>query len=118
MSVRGWEQRGVLLTPKLVYDSAKPLDAEALALLQNHKPELLKELIAPNTLPRLPWQLDRLVQAASSDLLPQRSLTMPEGFVTDLNRYVMAWGCSYLTGDRDEALRRLWRVHSKWQQTN
>lgn len=67
------------------------------------------------TLPRLPWQLEALLRAASSDLLPKETVTLPAGLVPDLNRYTLAWGCSYLTGDRNEALRRLWQAHGVWQ---
>jgi hypothetical protein len=66
-----------------------------------------------DTLPRLPWQLERLVSAASSDNL---DAAMPG--VHDLNRYTMAWAAAYLTGDRDEALARLWAVHRAWQELN
>jgi predicted metallopeptidase len=38
--------------------------------------------------------------------------------VHDLNRYTMAWAAAYLTGDRDEALARLWAVHRAWQGLN
>jgi hypothetical protein len=68
-----------------------------------------------DTLPRLPWQLERLVRAASSDLLPEGSTMLASGLVTDLNRYTLAWAASYLTGDRDEALSRLWQARRVWQ---
>ena len=108
------EQQGGMLEPKLTFKSAAPLDAETLALLHTHRADLLRDLIAPDTLPRPPWQLERLIRAASSDLLPKDVLMLPSGLVTNPSRYVMAWGCSYLTGDRNEALKRLWQVYKAW----
>ncbi len=64
-------------------------------------------------MPRLPWQLERLVRAASSDLLEAEVRGVP-----DVGRYTLAWAASYLTGDRDEALARLWAVHRAWQGVN
>ena len=58
----------------------------------------------------LPWQLVRLINAASSGALAVQSTGIP-----DTNRYVMAWGCSYLAGDKQEALERLWEVYNLWQ---
>ena len=109
------EQQGVTLTPKLTYKSVAPLDAETLALLQTYKNDLLKDLTAPDALPRLPWQLEQLIRAASSDLLPEGSTLLESGLVTDLNRYTLAWAAAYLTGDRDEVLSRLWQVRRAWQ---
>ena len=65
----------------------------------------------PDTLPRLPWQLERLLSAASSGVL---AADLPG--VPDVPHYTLSWGCSYLVGDRAEALRRLWRVHAAWQE--
>lgn len=45
MTVKDLERLGVVLTPKLTYKSAAPLDAETVALLRSHKDELLRELI-------------------------------------------------------------------------
>ena len=59
-----------------------------------------------DSLPRLPFALERLVSAASSNLLAGFTF---EG-VPDINRYVMAWACCYLVGDRNEALNRLRQV--------
>ena len=112
------EQKGVMLEPKLTYQSTAPLDAETLVLLKTHKAELLRNLTAPDTLPRLPWQLERLISAACADVLPQSTVTLPSGLVPDLGRYVLGWGCSYLTGDRVEAERRLWEVYRIWQGVN
>ena len=76
--------------------------------------------VAPTaeTAPRLPWQLERLISAACADVLPQNTVTLPSGLVPDLGRYVLGWGCSYLTGDRVEAERRLWEVYRIWQGVN
>lgn len=63
-----------------------------------------------DTLPHLPWQLERLLSAAGSSVL---EIELPG--VQDVTRYTMAWGCAYLTGDRDEALRRLWQVYRAWE---
>lgn len=71
-------------------------------------------LSAPDTLPRLPWQLEALLRAASSNLLPTDSVQLPSGLCHDLTRYVLAWAASYLVGDREEALRRLWHAHAAW----
>ncbi len=107
------ERKGVTLEAKLTFASAAPLDAGTLAALKAHKTALLKDLTAPDTLPRLPWQLDRLVSAASSDNL---DAAMPG--VHDLNRYTLGWAAAYLVGDRDEALARLWAAHRAWQGLN
>lgn len=111
--LRDLEQKGVILTPKLTFKSAAPLDAETLALLKNHRDDLLKDLTAPDTLPRLPWQLERLLSAAGSGVLTADLPSVP-----DVPRYTLAWGCSYLTGDRAEAERRLWQVYRIWKGVN
>lgn len=72
-------------------------------------------VLSADALPRLPWQLECLVRAASSDLLPEGSAMLKLGLVTDPNRYTLAWAAAYLTGDRDEALSRLWQVRRVWQ---
>ena len=115
MTVEDLERRGVILTPKLTFKSTAPLDAETLELLRTHKAELLRDLTAANTLARLPWQLEALLRAASSDLLPKDPLMLPSGLVPDMNRYALAWAASYLVGDRQEALSRLWQVRRAWQ---
>lgn len=73
---------------------------------------------SPDTLPRLPWQLERLVSAAASGVLPAGTVTLSAGLVPDLNRYVLGWGCAYLVSDRAEAERRLWQVYRTGQGTN
>ena len=72
----------------------------------------------PDTLPRLPWQLERLISAACADVLPKGTVTLSSGLVTDLGRYVLVWGCSYIIGDRTEAARRLWEAYRAWQGVN
>lgn len=67
----------------------------------------------PDTLPRLPWQLERLLSAAGSNVL---TADLPG--VPDVGAYALAWGCAYLTGDRAEAERRLWQVYRAWQGVN
>lgn len=64
----------------------------------------------PNTLARLPWQLERLVHAASSNVLELELRGVP-----DPNRYVLGWAAVYLTGDQEAALSRLWQVRYAWQ---
>ncbi len=113
MTVKELERQGVSLTPKLTYQSTSPLDTETLATLRDHKADLLRDLTAPDSLPRLPWQLERLINAASSNVLGVELLGVP-----DVPRYTLAWAACYLTGDRDEALRRLWQVYSAWQGVN
>lgn len=81
-------------------------------------PEPRKVLIiepSAGTVPRLPWQLERLVSAAHSDQLPKGTVTLPAGFIPDLNRYTLGWAAAYLTGDRTEALSRLWQARRAWQ---
>ena len=112
------ERKGVILTPKLTYRSAAPIDAETLKNLKTRKAELLRDLLSVemlcentlDTLPRLPWQLERLVSAASCNALELELRGVP-----DPNRYTLAWAAAYLTGDRDEALSRLWQVRRAWQ---
>jgi hypothetical protein len=72
---------------------------------------------SPDTLPRLSWQLERLISAACADVLPE-TVMLSSGLVTDLGRYVRAWGCSYLVSDRVEAERRLWEAHRTWKEPN
>lgn len=71
-----------------------------------------------DTLPRLPWQLERLISAACADVLPQGTVTLGSGLVPDLGRYVLGLGCTYLTGDGTEAERRIWEVYRAWQGVN
>ena len=71
------------------------------------------DVLAVLTVPRLPWQLERLVTAASSG-----ALSVSVQGVPDTTRYVQAWACEYLaSSQRDEPLRRLWEVYEQWQQS-
>ena len=70
-----------------------------------------------NAVPRLPWQLEGLLRAANSDVLPRGMTHLESGLVFDLRVYVLASAASYLLGDRDAALTRLWQAHRKWQET-
>lgn len=98
---------------RLRYRSPQQPDPELLNLVIQHKPEIVKVLESKTMLPRLPWQLERLVNAASNHLL-----TFTLSGIPDVNRYVQAWACSYLaSSQRDEALKRLWEVYALWQQT-
>jgi hypothetical protein len=112
------ERKGVVLTPKLTYRCTAPLDAETLQLLRTHRDVLLSELVLSVTSSRLPWQLEALLRAAASDALPKATVTLPAGLVPDLSRYTLAWAASYLTGDRDEALVRLWEAQRAWKGVN
>jgi hypothetical protein len=110
--VQDFERKGVVLTPKLAFRSEAPMGADTLALLKEHKAGLLRDLILPDTVPRLPWQLDGLVNAAASGVLDAEVPGVP-----DVPVYVMGWACAYLTGrgDHAEALRRLWEVYRAWE---
>lgn len=117
MTVKDWEARGVLLAPKLTFTSNLPLDAETLEQLRNQKAELLSELTSPaGTVPKLPSPLEPLIRAASSALLPKGTVILDPGLVYDLNAYTLAWAASYLLGDRQYALSKLWEVQRVWQQ--
>lgn len=59
-----------------------------------------------DTIPRLPFALERLVSAASGNLL----MGFTFDGVPDINRYVMAWACAYLVGGSKEARDRLQQV--------
>lgn len=115
-------------------EPAESVTAEMLETIKKHKAELLEHLTTanleikypeprdtgtsaqnlPGSLERLPWQLENLIRAASSDALPA-SAKLETGIVPDLNRYVMAWASTYLIGDREEAVTRLWAVWQLWR---
>lgn len=42
-------------------------------------------------------------------------MTLKSGLVTDPNRYTLAWAAAYITGDRNEAVSRLWQMHRVWE---
>lgn len=83
------------------------------AVMKEHK----ADIIAALSIPRLPWQLERLVSAATNDQLPKGMVKLEAGLVSDLNTYVLAWSASYLLGGSDEALTRLWQARKAWQGT-
>lgn len=95
----------------------KPDDGQSLEFFESKVDDILPEKTA-DTLRRLPWQLERLVSAACADVLPNDPVMLSSGLVPNLNRYVLAWGCSYLVSDRLEAERRLWQVYRAWQGVN
>ena len=78
------------------------------------------EVGIPNTgtnrviLERLPWELERLVSAASNGILPSGSFKLESGTVPDLERYVLAWTGAYILGDTVQALSRLWEAQKVW----
>ncbi len=88
----------------------KPTKPKSLESFES-KAEGIRLTKKPDTLPRLPWQLERLVSSAGSG-----QLSVELRGVSDTRAYVLACGCAYLVGDRDEALRRLWVVHRVWQE--
>jgi len=117
--LRDLTAKGVRVTPngdKLKLKAAAPLDAVTLELIRHHKPDLLRLLTGEQTIPRLPWQLESLLRAAASGLLPDGTVTLEAGQTHDLNRYVLAWAASYLIGDREHALKHLWAARRAWQQ--
>jgi TubC N-terminal docking domain len=98
---------------RLRYRSPQQPDLELLSLVIQHKSEIVKLLERDTMLPRLPWQLERLVEAACSGALVVNVHGVP-----DTARYVMAWAATYMvSSQRDEPLRRLWEVYQAWQTT-
>ncbi len=92
----------------------KPDDGQLFELFESKVGDILSEKTA-ETLPRLPWQLERLISAACTDDVLPETVMLSSGLVTDLGRYVRAWGCTYLVSDRQEAARRLWEVYGLWK---
>jgi hypothetical protein len=86
---------------------ASKLPSPLLEQLKNNREDVLAAL----TVPRLPWQLERLIGAASSHTLDLTISGTP-----DANRYVCAWACEYLvSSQKEEPLKRLWEVYELWQ---
>jgi hypothetical protein len=113
------ERKGLTLAPKLGYQSASPLEADTLALLKANMAALLRDLTAPDCLSRLPWHPEALLWAANSDVLPQGMHRLEGGgLVSDLRTHTLSAAASYLLGDRDAALERLWRVYRTWEGEN
>ena len=103
------EAEGVSVNLKLRLEGDAAPPAELLELLEAHRDGLVTFLARS----RLPWQLERLISAAASGLLSFSLQGVP-----DVNGYVLAWGCVFLTGDHEEALERLWRVFHAWQEVD
>jgi len=53
-----------------------------------------------------------MVRAASNDALTTGPAKLPSGLVMDLNAYIIRWACCYLTGDTQEASRRLLEAYT------
>ena len=70
---------------------------------------------ATRAVPRLPWELERVISAATNGSLPGGAVKLEQGLVPDLERYVLAWAAAYLTGATDDATVRLWDVWRTWQ---
>jgi hypothetical protein len=114
---------GVTLEPRGATLRARgPLTPELREAIKEHKAELLS-LLEPQTpgasperkpIPPLPWQLERLVSAAASRLLPTGAVPLPGGFVPDLGRYVLACLAGHCTG-APEAIERLWDAYHAWR---
>ena len=110
-------QRGVKLELKLRVTADAEPKPDTLELIKENRVDLIKALSGADmpkeggAIPRLPWQLERLIAAASEGALHNVEL---QG-VPDVNLYTKGWALAYLTSDRDEALRRLWEVYRAWQ---
>ena len=107
--IRDLQSRGIVLKLEGESLTLKPKSALTPDLVETIKAHKA-QLIAVLSVPRLPWQLEHLVQAACNGALVLNLRGIP-----DTTRYVMAWACSYLTSDKEESLRRLWEVYQSWQ---
>lgn len=96
------QHQGIKLETKLRFKAETPLTLEQTQILQNHKDLLLCHLIKRDSIPRLPFKLERLVSAATNNQLNFYARDIP-----DLNSFVIAWACAYLVGDQQEAINRL-----------
>jgi TubC N-terminal docking domain len=97
---------------RLRYRSPQQPDPELLNLIIENKQDIIKALESKTMVPRLPWQLERLVTAAGSGALHIQFTGVP-----DPSRYVTAWALTYFTSSqRDEAMKHLWEVYGQWQQ--
>jgi hypothetical protein len=98
-----------------IYADAGKVRVQGVSKLPTTLVEKIKErrddVLAVLTVPRLPWQLERLLAAASS-----HTLTFTMSGIPDVNRYVQAWACEYLVNDKEQALKRLWHVWN-WSKT-
>lgn len=66
-------------------------------------------------IPRLPWELERLVSAASNSVLPFGTHQLSSGVVPSLEKFVLGWAAAYLCGATTDALNQLWDVWTLWQ---
>jgi hypothetical protein len=114
--LRELDQRGVMLEVQNGKLRFTPKDAVTPTLMAVMK-EKKADIIATLSIPRLPWQLERLVSAATNDQLPKETVKLEAGLVKDLNTYVLGWAASYLLGGSHEALTRLWQARKAWQGT-
>jgi hypothetical protein len=100
----------------LIYADAGKVRVKGASKLPTPLLEQLKEkrddVLAVLTLPRLPWQLERLVKAAINDALRDVSVRG----VADTKERVKAYALEYFTGgDKAESLKQLWEVYALWQ---
>ena len=95
---------------KLKLSGTQAPPPELLELFHKHKDALRVCLEDKGKVPRLPWQLERLIRATC-----QGEVSVNLRGVHDPNRYTLAWAAEYLCGDRREALSRLWEIHDVWQ---
>jgi hypothetical protein len=63
----------------------------------------------------LPDDLHALVRAASSGVLPKGTANLETGITPDFERFVMAYACQILTGDRQHALENLYMALRFWK---
>ena len=70
---------------------------------------------AARAVPRLSWELERLISAASNGSLPTGMQRLENGIVADFERYVLSWAAAYLTGATNDATTRLWEAWRTWQ---
>ena len=91
---------------KLKLHSTQAPPPALLELLKNNKDAVLTYLSGTKTIPRLPWQLERLIASAS-----QNSLAVKHQGVLNPNAYTLNWAAAYLYSDRSEALQRLWEIY-------
>lgn len=95
---------------RLRYRSPHSPDPTLLNLVTQHKADIMTFLERQTILPQLPWQLRRLVVAASSGALDISLRGVP-----NTSHYVMAWACEYLvSSQQEEPLKRLWEVYAQW----
>jgi hypothetical protein len=101
-----------------------PERSDVLETLKANRDMLMGFLEAQNTsksaqtLEALPQDLHALVRAASSGVLPHGTAKLETGITPDFERFVMAYTCQILTGDRQHALENLYVALRFWQGSN